>query len=144
MKRIALLLLLIGCMAFAQTGAKSSAKPTVSSVRDAWIAAFNAKQADKVAALYANDAVMITPDSILNGRDAIRANIQKQLDAGATNVQVVSTKSGGDADFQWDAGDYSQKVGTKEVRGRYLVNLRMVNGKWVLVAHASVPSAATK
>jgi uncharacterized protein (TIGR02246 family) len=147
MKQITITLFLFATLAMAQTGSTSpkSAAGTRSAaaiiaVRDAYIAAYNAKQADKVAALYSTEAVLMTPDGTFSGRDAIRAYIQKGYDQGQSDLAVVSTKSGGDAAVQWDAGDFTQKMKGQEMKGRYLVTLRMSVGKWLIVAHADVPS----
>ena len=141
MKHISVTLLLLASLAIAQTGTTAAKQPAgISAVRDAYIAAFNAKQADKVAALYAADGVVLTPDGALNGRDAIRAYVQKSFDQGVSNLQAVSTKSGGDANFQWEAGDFSQESKTGEMKGRYLVNLKMTGGKWMIVSLANVPT----
>jgi uncharacterized protein (TIGR02246 family) len=136
MKQVFICLLLLAVLAVAQT---SSSNSKVSAVREAYIAAYNAKQADKVADIYAQDAVLIMPAGTLDGRDAIRAQLQKDFASGATDLQVVNMKSGGDADVQWESGDFSQKVNGKEVKGHYLVTLKMVQGNWQIVALANVP-----
>ncbi|MGZ4788029.1 MAG: nuclear transport factor 2 family protein [Terriglobales bacterium] len=144
MKHVMVTLFLFTSLALGQTAA-TAAKSThaktsggVSAVRDAYIAAYNAKETDKVAALYAADAILQTPDGTFNGRDAIRAYIQTGFDRGGGDLQVVSTRTTGDADMQYDTGDYSQKLNGKELKGRYLVVLRKAAGKWLIVAHADV------
>lgn len=140
MKRIIVTLFLLTTLALAQTGStagKSKAAKTggdIAAVRDAYIAAYNAK----VAAFYAADAVLQTPDGTFSGRDAIRAYTQKGYDQGLSDLQVVSTKTTGDADMQFDTGDFSQKMKGQEMKGHYLVVLRKVAGKWLIVAHADV------
>jgi ketosteroid isomerase-like protein len=146
MRYLAVTLLLFASLAIAQTG--TTAKPPaagkqpagVVALRDAYVAAFNAKQADKVAALYAQNAVLLTPQGTLDGREAIRGQAQKDFDQGISDLHVVSTKSGGDATNQWEAGDFSQKSKTGEMKGRYLVNLKMTGGKWMIVSLATVPT----
>ena len=146
MKRIVVLVFLFTALALSQTAttakkstaAKSATGSGVSALRDAYIAAFNAKETDKVAGLYAADAILNTPDGSFSGRDAIRAYIQKLFDQGVSDLQVVSTKTSGDATMQYDAGDFSEKLNGQDLKGRYVVVIRKTAGKWLIVAHADV------
>jgi uncharacterized protein (TIGR02246 family) len=134
MKKFSICLFLL----FATMGMAQSSK--MGSVRDAYIAAFNSKDATKVAALYATDAVLIVPDGVVRGRDAIREYVQKGFAQGVTNLQVNSSASGGDADMQWESGDVTEKMGGQDVKGHYLVTLKMSGGQWMIVALANVPA----
>jgi uncharacterized protein (TIGR02246 family) len=63
--------------------------PTLIKLRVDFAAAFNAKDAAKVASFYADDAVLMPPNqSIVKGRASIEADYKRAFEQGVTNLQV--------------------------------------------------------
>src|SRR5712692_7363796 len=71
---------------------------TMQKLRGIWVEEFNAGHADKVAALYAPEAVLMRWDGSVHGYDSILAELQKSVSAGAHDYVVHSLhaeRSGG-------------------------------------------------
>src|SRR5581483_7748393 len=89
----AITLLLLSCGAAAQQkpalGKKAPApKPEdfcaeMQKLRDSWVLEFNSGQAEKVAAFYAPEAVLMRWDGTVHGYDSILAEMQRSISAGA-------------------------------------------------------------
>ena len=114
---------------------------------DDWAAAFKAKDADKVAAWYTDDAVWINPDGTFHGTGAIKAEVKKMLDRGDTVDTVTTIKAVRAGEIGYAEGTYSGKAPTGEggaeqqAHGSWVVTLKNSNGKWMLATHTSVPGA---
>src|SRR5689334_16498557 len=97
---VLLVMLLLGCVCLAQDEKeKRTAKPStvqkdqefdaqMKQLEDAWVNEFNAGHADKVAQLYADDAVLMRWDGSVHGRDSILAEFQRSI-AGGTHGYIV-------------------------------------------------------
>jgi uncharacterized protein (TIGR02246 family) len=144
MKRItctlAALSLLLGAASnqvLAQTG---KTDPTLSKMAKEYMTAFNAKDAAKVAALYAEDAVLSVPNEpAARGRKAVQAWAQKNIDQGVGNLVLTPTESAISGNVAYETGTYSitiaapgQKPATD--KGKYMLVLKQAGGKW-LIAH---------
>src|SRR4029079_4651794 len=55
--------------------------------------AYNRKDADAMAAAFADDAIRVTPSGVFQGRDAIRRNLQDVLKMGLHDYTVQRTIS---------------------------------------------------
>jgi uncharacterized protein (TIGR02246 family) len=117
-----------------------------------------ARDADKIAAFYADDASMLMPNmAILNGKDAIRNSLQAFV-AGDPNFalsyssdKVEVAKSG---DYAYTQGTYTMKMTdpkTKKVlteNGKYVtVYEKQADGSWKAVAdinNANAPASPAK
>ncbi len=137
------LALLLAITAGAQTnkgGSKSRPAATagVAAVRNAWIAAYNGKQADKVADLYTDDAILATSAGTAQGKEAIRAYMQKAIDMGDSVASITPTHTEVQGSVAFESGTFQDKVGDHEMPGHYLVVLKKVGGTWKIAAHNSV------
>lgn len=146
----ALVFLLLNLGAAAQI--RSTAKPKVEDqqkfaaemekLRDTWVQEFNAGHADKVAALYAPDAVLMRFDGSVHGRDSILAEFQRSISSGTRGYSVNSLHSEHSGDLGYDTGAYNVTLRDRVVEGNYLVVVKNINGQWLIVAHSSVPNPA--
>ncbi len=120
----------------------SSINVEIDRLRDAWTAAFNEKDAAKVADLYAKDAIYIGPLGTARGRDAIKAAIDRFIQDGVHNLKISTRRREHSGNFVYETGSYTQldKNG-KMLRGDYLVVARQSAGQWLLTAHAANSSA---
>ncbi|MBM2854647.1 MAG: ketosteroid isomerase-like protein [Steroidobacteraceae bacterium] len=114
-----------------------------SAIRDgsrAWATAYNAGDADGVASLYTEDAVLMPPGTPAKyGRAAIREFIVVDS-AAAKAAGLTLTIEHGDTvvmsgDLAWHAGPYSvhDASGALVDSGSYVEALQKVEGKWLTV-----------
>jgi uncharacterized protein (TIGR02246 family) len=127
----------------------NAARAAIEKLRSDWRAAADSDDAKTVAAMYADDAALVTADSPpANGRVEIEKSLAKGFPL--TKLESIDSKelvvSG---DVAYDYGTYRQEVtlpnGTKQmVNGYYLVaSRRQPDGTWKIVRHvATVPPAA--
>jgi uncharacterized protein (TIGR02246 family) len=97
-----------------------------------WAAAFNAKDAVKIASLYAENAVVMPPNQpTVKGRANIETHWKGEIEQGATNMQlnpVASSISGSQA---FEAGTSTVTLpGGQSERGKYLAILKRVGNEW--------------
>ncbi len=109
-------------------------------LRSAWVREFNAGHAEKVAALYAPDAVLMRWDGTMHGRESIQALLQKSITNGAHDYVVHSLKSERSGAVGYESGAYNVTLRTRVVEGNYLIVVKNVKGQWWIVAHASTPN----
>lgn len=126
MKQIAFALLVGGSVLAPMTGwADDSA--AIAERNAAFEAAFNAKDAAGVAALYTEDAVLLPPDmAMVNGRDGAEALWAGFIEAGAGDLDLTSVALEVAGDLANEIGTFSLTVpddsgGTHAVNGKYVV-----------------------
>ena len=100
--------------------------------------ASNARDADAVAAYYADDAQSLADDEPTRvGKDAIMAGIRKDLESDTTGSTISFEVTG-----VWACGDYATETGTSTVRdrngnvvstGKYMTLFEKRNGKYVAI-----------
>jgi ketosteroid isomerase-like protein len=133
---------------------------TIHAVDQLWVKAYNAGDADTVAGLYDENAVLFPPGApAASGRAAIRAFLAKDMAASAKDGLAFSLgpkpDGGVSGDLGWASATYVAKdKGGKVVdAGKYLSVSRKTGGKWLYVrdtwnsdgARASIePVAAPK
>jgi len=112
-------------------------------VRDTWVEEFNTGHADRVAALYAPEAVLMRWDGSVHGRDSIQAEIERSIGAGNHGYTVHSLHCERSGDLGYDTGAYNVTLRDRVVEGNYLVVVKNIKGQWLIVAHSSVPNPET-
>jgi uncharacterized protein (TIGR02246 family) len=135
----------------AQDSAKEMA--ALQAVDQAWASAYNAGNADAVAGLYDEQAVLLPPGSAaVKGRAAIKAYFAKDTaesqKAGVTFVLDSKSAGGVSGDMGWQSGNYAvkDKAGKVVETGKYLSVSVKKGGKWLYVRDTwnsdGAPSAA--
>ena len=101
---------------------------------------YNTHDAAALAALYADDAVLMMPGSqAVRGRDAIKAAYQKDMDAmakaGSMNNQGSSSEVGVSGDVAWESNTFNitDKAGKTIDSGKYVTVFARKDGKWAIV-----------
>lgn len=113
-------------------------------LRDTWVQEFNAGHADKVASLYAQEAVLMRRNGSVHNRDSILAELQRSITAQAQNYVVHSLHAEGSRDLGYDTGIYNENLPHDVAEGNYLMVIKRIDGEWKIVAHAAVPNPRQK
>jgi uncharacterized protein (TIGR02246 family) len=121
-----------------QTDAASATDQAVLKVAEEWKAAYNAKDAAAVAALYTADAYYVSAHVVAHGRPEIQAYFQRGIDAGGhiDTIQILASSQSGE--LAYTVGTYEATNAGQKVRGRNIVVVRKVGGRWLMAAHESV------
>ena len=114
---------------------------------DTWKAAYNAGDAARVAALYADDADYLTQHfvtGVVHGRAQIQAYVQRGVDAHfqIDSIQILSI--GCVPELMYVVDRYQSTNAGQKAMGVNLVVARRTPAGWRIVAHeAAVPDPAT-
>ena len=144
MKRVTCMVAAVGLVlgvasgrVLAQTG---KTDPTLTKLAKEYMAAFNAKDAAKVAALYTEDATLNAPNEpAAHGRKGVQEWAKKNIDQGAGNLVLTPTESAISGNVAYETGTYAITIappGQKPItdKGKYLIVFKQIGGKW-LIAH---------
>lgn len=111
----------------------------VASLREAYIAAYNAGDTAGVAGLYTADAVLLPPDAPpVAGRDSIRSAIAQELAQGAELQVSPTTTTVAGSDWAFEYGTWQVTVTpegadtAQTTTGSYLVVVRRTPDGWKL------------
>jgi ketosteroid isomerase-like protein len=113
---------------------------TMQKLRESWVNEFNAGHADKVAAFYTQDAVLMGWDGTVHGYDSILAEMQRSVTGGAHGYVVHSLRTERSGEMGYDTGAYNVTLRDRVIEGNYVIVVKRMKGQWKIVAHASVPN----
>ena len=136
---VGIALTLSACAAAPATVDTSADEAALKATTNTWIDAYNAGDAEKIVALYAEDGVLMPPHApVANGKAAIRAFITTDTaGAKAAGVKLVngSSTAGVVGDTGWEAGSYTatDASGATVDSGSYMSVSRKVNGQWLYI-----------
>ena len=92
---------------------------------------FNAKDVDKILALYTDNAVFMPPNKpLLRGRGPLKSFYDGLLNGGSKDLKVTPTDVAGHGPLAYESGSYSMINGTVPDRGKYLFIFRNMGGNW--------------
>lgn len=114
---------------------KNTLKAEIVEANQSWMEAVKKKDADALAALYAEDALVLPPNvPAIKGRAGAKSFFGNAMGAGIREIRLVTEEVDGDEENAIEKGAYEMKVdGDMTVdRGKYLVHWRKVNGEWRL------------
>lgn len=126
-------------------GAAAAADPAadeaaIREISTTWFTAYNAGDADSVAALYAEDAVLNVPGAApARGHAAIREALAKDIagskGGGFTLTQAPTSEIGvsGDLAWEWNTFKVTDKSGAAVDAGKYVTVYGRKNGKWLII-----------
>ena len=108
--------------------------PVLNKLAADYAAAFNAQDAAKVAAFYAEDAVVLAANQpLIKGRANIEADVKRDMQDGATSLQLKPMESAITGEFAFEAGTSTSTVKGKPVPGKYLTLYRRVGKDWKII-----------
>ena len=111
---------------------------TIRQQHDAFLAAFNAKEIDKILNLYAENSVFMPPNEpIIRGKDALKHFYEELFKRGATNLRMDITEVSGHGPLAYQSGTYEMDLKPEtglpgRDRGKYLFVLRKMQIGWKL------------
>lgn len=100
---------------------------------EAWEKAYNAKDAAGVAALYAEDGVMMPPNADpATGRKAIEAHLAREMALVSGHLEIVTVQHAQDGDLGFARGTFSMTDadGNTLDRGKWVEVRTKVDGEW--------------
>ena len=113
----------------------------VEKIRETWVQEFNAGHPDKVAALYADEAVLMRKNGTVHNRESIQADLDRSINAArGRNYSVHSLRTEGSGNIVYDTGMYDEDFHHHVAEGNYLMVIEKIGGEWKIVAHAAVPN----
>jgi ketosteroid isomerase-like protein len=110
-----------------------------------WMESFNTGNAEALAALYAEDAVVAPPNApAIFGRDAIRADHQEQFATVGIAIELEDLEFVIKGDLGYKAGRYRVRTEDDTLidRGKYLEVWRKIDGTWLIhrdIYNSSLP-----
>ena len=152
MRLVLLAVLLLGAIAPAQNKPAQSTKKKsrenfaaeMEKLRDTWMQGFNDKDTNKVAALYAPEAVLMRWDGTVHGYDSVLADLAKSVRGGAHDYKMMSLHSEYSGDLGYDTGAYNVGLTDRTIEGNYVIVVKRIRGRWLIVAHAHVANPAVQ
>ena len=114
--------LLIGGLSpgFAQSDPVSpETEQVVKELAKRWETAYSKKDAAGVAALYAENAIEVTPAGFVRGREAAQKRIEADFQAGWHDISISTTDVHALGDALWGIGDWNGYLGDQAVRGHW-------------------------
>jgi len=115
----------------------------VNTIIQQWRDNYNNGHAEKVAALYTEDATYLTQHfitGVVHGRRAIQAYVRLGVDAKYHIDSIRMKEFHVDRDFSYAITRYDALNNGVKTFGVNLVVLRKIHGRWMIVAHeAAVP-----
>ena len=122
-------------LALATQAAAQSPAPQLLELSKQYQAALKARDAAKVAALYAADAVLMPPDApAVKGRSAIQqdqARSFKESPEAELTITPVSSETSGDLGYI--QGEFVFKDRNLHMKGKYVEVWKRVNGEWKIL-----------
>ncbi len=120
-------LLMVGCMQAPQTDLEG-----FKAMRDVWQSAYDSKDPAAIAAIYAEDGRLMSPNSeTISSQAAIEAYLTESLASGI-NIGMNDTEVYAHGDVGYMAGTYTvaDAGGAIIDKGKYVDIWRQVDGKW--------------
>lgn len=86
-------------------------------------AAFNRQDAAGIAALFADNGLRVTPQGIIQGREAIQKDSDKRFQMRFHDLSVTPLTARALGDSVWEAGEWTMKMGDQRIRGYFAMTL---------------------
>jgi uncharacterized protein (TIGR02246 family) len=133
------LLALAGCAQQAAPVDTAADVTAIHAATAAWVAAYNAGDADKIVALYADDAIMMPPDAAAaTGHEAMKQYLTADMagaKAAGVSFALDADASGVSGDLAWHSGTFhvAGADGASVSTGKYTEVWRKTDGKWLMI-----------
>ena len=109
--------------------------PTIAKRSGEMVAAFNAKDATKVATLYTEDGVLMPPNAaMVKGRAAIEGWFKAGISEGWNSLRLTPFRAEVSGDTAYILGTYTISSAGADDRGKYAEIWKRNAGQWHIVA----------
>jgi ketosteroid isomerase-like protein len=145
------LLALAGCAQKAAPVDTAADAATIHAATNAWVEAYNAGDADKIVALYTDDAILMPPDApAATGHAAMKQYLTADMaaaKAAGVSFALDTDASGVSGDLAWHSGTFhvAGANGASVATGKYVEVWHRVDGKWLMIRdvwNSDAPAAA--
>lgn len=109
--------------ATAQQNVPQSDQQAAREVHVQFTTAFNRQDAAALAALFSADGIRVTPQGIIQGRDAIHKDSDKRFQSRFHDLSITPLIVRTSGDSIWEAGEWTMKIGDQPVRGYFAMTL---------------------
>jgi ketosteroid isomerase-like protein len=97
-----------------------------------FVAAFNAKEMDKLLAFYAENSVFMPPNKpLLRGKEPLKSFYADLFGQGATDLKMDPADIAGHGPIAYQSGTFSLTSGATHDRGKFLFVMRKMGDKWL-------------
>ena len=144
---------LVSCTTAPPPDTSAEDSQAINAVRKQYADAFNRGDAAAVAALFADEAKLLPPNSpMIVGREGIQASVQAGIDAGLGDLQATVIELSINGDVAHLVGKYTLTIQPEEdeaisVIGKYVTIWKRENGSWkydVDIWNSSLPLPTAK
>ena len=121
-------------------------RSALDSAQQAWVAAFNAHDADAMVALTTVDIVLLPPNAPpIRGREAVRALWRQAASTAKVHATVTNEETVVIGEFAWSMGAFTHTLpnGVVVSRGKFLEIWQRVDGQWKIHRDMFSGNAAT-
>jgi uncharacterized protein (TIGR02246 family) len=123
--------------------------PTLNKMAADWAAAFNAKDAARLASFYADDGVYMPPNlPMVKGRANLEARFKREFEEGFTNLQLKPMESAISGSQAFEAGTATVEApGGLTDNSKYVVVFKRVGSDWKIaydIHNSDKPAAPSK
>ena len=122
MRKIFLMLGLATALATSAVGQQNVTQTDQQAAREVhlqFMTAFNRQVAAGLAALFSENGIRVTPEGIIQGRDAIQKDSDKRFQSRFHDLSITPLIIKTLGDSVWEAGEWTMKIGDRPVRGYF-------------------------
>ena len=120
---IAALLTGLATCALGQPSVAQTDEQAAREVHVQFTAAFNRQDGAGLAALFSENGIRVTPQGIVQGRDAIRKDSDKRFQSRFHDLSITPQIVRTLGESIWEAGEWTMKMGDQPVRGYFAMTL---------------------
>jgi len=96
-----------------------------------FVAAFNAKEIDKILSMYTDSSVFMPPNApALRGIDPLKSFFADLFARGGADLKMDPVDLAGAGPIAYQSGTYSLTTGATRDRGKFLFVMRQMAGNW--------------
>jgi uncharacterized protein (TIGR02246 family) len=118
--------------------ADGRADAALKALREEYASAFNAGDATRVLALYAEDATLVSDGGTFEGRAAIAKWLQAGLAEGSRLEPITVVAGERSGTLAYETGRTRRHVGAEVHLGQYLIVMQRFGDDWRIVRHFSI------
>jgi uncharacterized protein (TIGR02246 family) len=96
-----------------------------------YVAAFNAKDLDKMATMYSDNSVFMPPNApTLRGKEPLREFYKEMFSKGTADLKMEPIDVAGHGPIAYQSGTYTRSTGNQRDRGKFLFVMRKIVTNW--------------